>query len=343
MQSRNAQSAAPGLESEPREFRTHPAITRRRKLLVLAVVMLGNAACGGADEEFSGKRAPRFEARSPAIPAPRIALVLGSGGHRGFAHIGVLKALTEKGIRPDLIIGSSVGAVVGALYAGGMSATEVEKLAYSLNSREFFEFRTLLGKPATGGAVQDFVNKHVQGRAIEELPIAFAAAATRVRDSSLVLFNRGDTGIAVRASAASPGGFEPVRISGEAYVDGDVASPVPIRAARRMGARVVIAVDVSAYVQGTPSGVPAEWIEKDARRATQVAAEAPEADVLIHPDIGYYAGYSEAYRRRVIAIAYSAARARLPAVLAAVARTTEARAAAHAEEATPKTTGAASK
>lgn len=294
---------------------------------VLAIVLLSTAGCFGAEEESSGKRAPHFEPpRSGAAP-PRVALVLGSGGRRGFAHIGVLKALTESGIRPDLIIGSSVGAVIGSLYAGGASAVEIEKLAYSLNSLEFFELKTLFGKRATGRAVQDFVNKHIQSRAIEELPVAFIVAATRVRDSSLVLFNRGDTGLAVRASAASPDQFEPVRISGEAYVDGDVASPVPIRAARRMGARVVIAVDVSAYVQGTPAGVPAEWVEKDARRAKQVAAEAPEADVLIHPDIGYYAGYNEAYRRRVIAIAYSAARERLPAVLAAVAKTAEGRAA----------------
>jgi NTE family protein len=288
--------------------------------LVLAIVLIGSAGCFGTTEESSGKRAPRFEPPGPGVAAPGIALVLGSGGRRGFAHIGVLKALTENGIRPDLIIGSSVGAVVGSLYAGGMSATEIEKLAYNLYALEFFELKTLFGKPATGRAVQDFVNKHIQGRAIEELPVAFAAAATRVRDSSLVLFNRGDTGMAVRASAASPGGFDPVRISGEAYVDGDESSPVPIRAARRMGARVVIAVDVSAYPQKTPAGAPAQWVEKDARRAKQVAEEAPEADVLIHPDLDYYAGHNEAYRRRVIAIAYDAARARLPAVLAAVAR-----------------------
>jgi NTE family protein len=290
---------------------------------VLAIVLLGNAGCFGPGEESSGKRAPRFELPSSGMAPPRVALVLGSGGHRGFAHIGVLKALTENGIRPDLIIGSSVGAVVGSFYAGGMSATDIEKLAYSLHSLEFFELKTLFGRPATGRSVQDFVNKHIQGRAIEDLPIAFAVTATRVRDSSLVLFNRGDTGLAVRASAASPGEFEPVRISGEAYVDGDVASPVPIRAARRMGARVVIAVDVSAHVQATPIGVPAKWVEKDARRAKQIAEEAPEADVLIHPDIGYYAGHDEAYRRHVIAIAYRAARERLPAVLAAVARSTE--------------------
>lgn len=284
------------------------------------MILLSTAGCFGAGEESSGKRAPHFEPSRPGTGPPRVAFVLGSGGRRGFAHIGVLKALTENGVRPDLIIGSSVGAVVGSLYAAGMSAAEIEKLAYSLNSLEFLELRTLFGKPATGRAVQDFVNRHLQGRAIEELPVAFAAAATRVRDSSLVLFNRGDTGVAVRASAASPGEFEPVRISGEDYVDGDVSSPVPIRAARRMGARVVIAVDVSAYVQETPAGVPAEWVEKDARRAKQVAEEAPQADVLIHPDIGYYAGYNEAYRRRVIAIAYATARERLPAVLAAVAR-----------------------
>lgn len=290
--------------------------------LILAIALLGNLGCLGAREESPAKRTPRFEASRPGSAAPRVALVLGSGGHRGFAHVGVLKVLAENGIRPDLIIGSSIGAVVGALRAAGMSATELEKLAYNLNMFELFEFRTLLGKPATGRAVQDFVNRRVQNRVIEELPMAFAAAATRVRDHALVLFNRGDTGLAVRASAASPEEFEPVRISGDLYVDGDEASPVPIRAARRMGARVVIAVDVSAYLRETPAGVPAEWKEKDARRAKQIAAEAPEADVLIHPDLGYYAGRSEAYRRRVIAIGERAAREQLAAVLAAISRAT---------------------
>ena len=291
--------------------------------LVLALVVLSIAGCFEATEEFSGRRAPHFEPPAAAAAPPRVALVLGSGGARGFAHIGVLKVLAENGIRPDLIIGSSVGALVGALYAGGVSATDLEQLAYDLNSLEFFEVKTLVGKRATGRTVQNFVNEHVQGRTIEELPVPFAAAATRLRDSTLVIFNRGDTGAAVRASAASPGEFEPVYILGETYVDGDEASPVPIRVARRMGARVVIAVDVSAYVQNTPTGVPAEWVEKDARRAKQVAAEAPEADLLIHPDIGYYAGHSELYRRRVIAVAYDAARGQLAAIRAAIARSAE--------------------
>src|SRR6185503_3592653 len=203
---------------------------------------LGGCVEGGG--EFSGPQAPHFEPPAPGTARPRLALVLGSGGGRGFAHIGVLKVLDENGIRPDLIVGASVGAVVGALYASGMSAVQIEKLAYGLGFFDFFDFNMILKEPASGRRTQELVGEHVGGRMIEQLPIAFAATATRERDSTLVAFNRGDTGIAVRASAASPGQFEPVRISGETYVDGDEASPVPIRAARRLGARVVIAIDV---------------------------------------------------------------------------------------------------
>jgi len=278
------------------------------------------AACGQRGDDFSGPLAPRFEPPAAGSPAPRLALVLGSGGARGFAHIGVLKVLDENKIRPDLIVGASVGAVVGALYAGGMSALQIEKLALELTLLDLVDINMVLKEPSSGRQTQELVQEHVAGRAIEQLPIAFAVTATRQRDASLVIFNRGDTGVAVRASGASPGQFQPVRISGESYVDGDEASPVPIRAARRLGARVVIAIDVSAYVEDTPAGARPEWIRKDARRAKQIAAEAPEADVLIHPNIGYYAGHSEDYRRRVIAAAERAARQQLPAILAAVAR-----------------------
>ena len=276
-----------------------------------AATAIALAGCGSAPE-VANDRLPRFVA--PTGPAPRVALVLGSGGPRGFAHIGVLKALEEAGVKPDLIVGSSVGSMVGALYAHGISAGELERMAYDINVLQFFELRMLGGKPATGEALQNYVNEHVQGLPIEKLGTEFAAGATRLSDGKLVLFNHGDTGLAVRASSASPGQFEPVAIGNERYEDGDEASPVPIHAARLLGAQVVIAVDVSAYASTTPPGVPQEWIDKDARRARQVAAEAPEADVLIHPDIGYYAGENEAYRRRVIAIAEQVAREKIPAI-----------------------------
>jgi len=283
----------------------------------IAACVLALAGCN-LSSEVPPDRLPRFV--EPAGPPPRVALVLGSGGPRGFAHIGVLKALEDAGVRPDLIIGSSVGSMVGALYASGYDARELERMAYRINVLEFFEFRTLSGGLATGAAIQSYVNSCVHHKPIEQLQIPLAAAATRLSDGKLALFNHGDTGLAVRASGASPGQFEPVRIGDELYVDGDEASPVPIHAARKLGAKVVIAVDVSAYLEDTPKGVPREWVVKDERRARQVAAEAPEADVLLHPNIGYYAGHTEAYRRNVIAIAERLTREKLPAIRAALVR-----------------------
>lgn len=287
----------------------------RGGVALLAAILL--AACNAA-EDVPPERQPRYvpdPARRPAV-----ALVLGSGGPRGFAHVGVLKVLEEAGIKPDLIVGASVGAMVGALYAGGMDAAELEREANGIDMLDFFEWRSLTGGISTGSVTQSWVNERVADRPLEALRIPLVVTATRVRDNSLVLFNRGDTGLAVRASSASPGQFEPVRIGSEMYVDGDESSPVPIRAARMLGARVVIAVDVSAYPETTPPDVPAEWVAKDARRTRQVKVEVPEADVLLHPDIGYYAGHSDEYRRRVMQIAERYTREHLPEVRAALAR-----------------------
>lgn len=291
--------------------------TRASRLAALAIVAALLAACPLFERDVAADRLPRYEALAAA---PKVALVLGSGGPRGFAHIGVLKVLEEAGIRPDLIVGSSVGAMVGALYAGGMSAADLEREAYELNVMQFFEMSRLTGGLANGRAVQDFVNERVGNRPIEKLRLPFAAAVTRVRDKALVLFTRGDTGLAVRASGASPGQFEAVKIGADSYVDGDESSPVPIRAARQLGARFVIAVDVSAYLVDTPATALHEWVTKDERRAKQVSAEAADADLMIHPNIGYYAGHTEEYRRRVIAVAERATRERLPQLRAALAR-----------------------
>ena len=189
-----------------------------------------------------------------------------------------------------------------------------------LDLLKFFELRMLGGGRSTGGVTQKWVNERVGGRPMEALGMPLVATAVRQRDGRLVLFNRGDTGLAVRASSASPDTFEPVRIGDESYLDGDDASPVPIRVARELGARFVIAVDVAAYPATTPPDAPREWVEKDARRARLVAQEASQADLLLHPDIGYYAGHSMEYRKRVIALAEEYARAQLPAIRAALAK-----------------------
>jgi NTE family protein len=208
---------------------------------------------------------------------------------------------------------------VGALYAAGYDARALERLALDLNMLDFYELRQLFKRKGTGRPLEEYMNAHVQARPIERLRIPLGIAVTRLSDHHLVLFNRGDTGLAVRASAADPDEFEPVRIGGELYADGDELSPVPIRAARAWGARFVIAVDVSAYASTTPPGVPQAWIDKDARRARQIAAEAPQADVVLHPDIGYYAGFKEEYRRHVIAAAEAYTRAHMAQIRAALA------------------------
>ena len=283
----------------------------------LAALLLGGCNFGG--DEVAPDRLPRY-VPPPSGAAPRVAIVLGSGGPRGFAHIGVLKVLEENGIKPDLIIGSSVGAMVGALYAAGVDAAQLEKLAHEINVMEFFEFRMLGGGLSSGAAIQAYVNARVGGKPIEALPTRFAVAATRASDRKLALFNHGDTGLAVRASSASPGQFAPVKVGDQEYIDGDEAAPVPIRAARAMGARFVIAVDVSAFEKDTPPGVPQEWVEKDARRLKQITRELSDADIMLHPNIGYYAGYKEEYRQRVIEMAEKYTREQMPLLRAKFAQ-----------------------
>ena len=283
-----------------------------------ALLFLSSPKAFGLGERPPVAELPRHE--PPEGPAPRIALVLGSGGPRGFAHVGVLKVLEEMGVRPDLVVGSSVGAMVAALHCAGYDARALEAIALGIDMFDFYELREVFGRRGTGRPVERFVDEKVGGRAIEKLDVPLGVVATRLRDRRLVVFDRGDTGLAVRASSADPDNYEPVEIGGELYADGDELSPVPIRVAREWGAELVIAVDVSAYARDTPPGVPQAWIDKDARRARQVAAEAPLADVLLHPDIGYYAGFSEAYRRRVMRIAEAYTRDSAAAIRAALAR-----------------------
>jgi NTE family protein len=291
----------------------------RLRGLGLIVFLLGSA-CHAAEYEYDGANAPRYVApRAVAAGRPQVALVLGSGGRRGFAHAGVLRALEAGGIKPDLIVGVSIGSIIGALYAGGMSAAEVEQLAMNLDLSELRDLSWIHWGKVRGQKLQNFVNDRVKQRPLESLGMRFAVVATRQQDGALQIFNSGDTGLAVRASSAVPGRFYAVRIADVTYVDGDVASPVPVRAARTLGADVVIAVDISARVDNVPQGVPDDWLRTDRDRRKRIDAEVASAEVLIHPDIGYFAGTSGNYRTRVIAAAAEATRVALPRIRSAIA------------------------
>ena len=215
---------------------------------VIAVALV--AACALVPTDNNGAGAPRQGAIVPlASERPLIALALGSGGSRGFAHVGVIKALEEAGIEPDIVTGSSSGAVVAALYAGGRRSAELEEIALAVEKGDLVDF-VLFGKGwVKGEALQEFVNRMVEERPIERLAKPFAVVATEAKSGRMTVFNRGDTGLAVRASASVPNLFVAPIINGSEYVDGGLTSPVPVKLARAMGADVVIAVDVSWFAQ----------------------------------------------------------------------------------------------
>lgn len=187
-------------------------------------------------------------APTPPVTTPkplRIALVLGGGAARGFAHIGVIKALEAQGIVPGMVVGTSAGSVVGALYASGMSGFELQKQALDIQENMVVDWVMPNRGVLKGAALQDFINQKVKNLPIQNLPKPLGVVATDLQSGEMVLFRQGNTGMAVRASSAVPGVFQPVEINGRDYVDGGLTSPVPVQAARAMGADFVIAVDIS--------------------------------------------------------------------------------------------------
>ena len=179
---------------------------------------------------------------------PLVGLVLGSGAARGFAHIGVVKALIERGIRPDIIVGTSIGALVGGCYANNKLA-ELENWAVSLTLRRIIGYLDVrIGGSGLigGGRLARRLTKAVGAITIDELPVRFAAIATEVGTGHEIWLTHGSLALAMRASYALPGIFPPVHLGGRWLVDGALVNPVPITAARAFGARVVIAVNLDA-------------------------------------------------------------------------------------------------
>jgi NTE family protein len=216
----------------------------RSLLYPLAAVLL--AGCATAPVNHTAADAPYAAPLQRVTESrPVVGLVLGAGGSRGFAHVGVLKALETAGIEADILVGVSSGAVVAALHAGGMRADELEASALAIEDSDLLDF-TLFGPGMIeGGRLQDYINDMVRNRPLEALQKPFAVVAAERETSRMTVFNRGNTGLAVRASASVPKLFWPVVIRGIEYVDGGVASRVPASVAREMGADIVIAVDVS--------------------------------------------------------------------------------------------------
>ncbi|MBM4323570.1 MAG: patatin-like phospholipase family protein [Deltaproteobacteria bacterium] len=259
---------------------------------------------------------PEVPVQPPPKPA-KIALVLGAGASKGFAHIGVLKILEMNKIPIHMIVGTSVGSVVGGVYAYGLSAYELQKLSSSIEQKDIVDLTIPDNGFIKGEKLEEFVNKTLKNTPIEKLKIPFYAVATEIQGGREVVFGIGNTGQAVRASCSSPGVFRPVKIGDKVYVDGGVVSPVAVEAAKRLGADVVIAVDISAGAERTPPGNTIETLLQsiDIMYSKLAAIQISQADMVIRPKVGHIGSADFSKRQEAIMEGEKAATEVLPSII----------------------------
>lgn len=260
-------------------------------------------------------------ASQPQQVAPhrvRIGLALGGGAARGFAHIGVIKALEAQGIVPDIVVGTSAGSVVGALYAAGNNGFKLNRMALEMDEAAISDWAVPLFAKSSGvlkgEAIQRYVNRAVRNAPIEKFPISFGAVATDLQSGKPILFQRGNAGMAVRASSSVPGVFQPVKIGEKSYVDGGLVAPVPVRYAREMGADFVIAVNISADPDAQPSTSSLDVVLQTFAIMGQTInrLEMKDADIVITPSLNAMKGSDFSGRNLAILAGEQAAATVMP-------------------------------
>ena len=255
---------------------------------------------------------------------PRIGLALGGGAARGFAHIGVIQVLEDAGIRPDLVVGTSAGSLVAALYAAGRSGSELARVALAMDESAITDWSFPGRGMIRGDALARYVREQTGGRSIEQLPLPLGIVATDLDNGQAMLFQRGDVGLAVRASSAVPAVFQPVSIGGREYVDGGLVSPVPVRFARQMGAELVIAVDISSPPDGNATSDPFKMLLQtfSIMGKSINGFELKDADIVLRPRLLGVSSADFTARKRAIDAGREAAMAGLAALRARLAALT---------------------
>ncbi len=253
----------------------------------------------------------------PRLPRlPRVGLTLGGGAARGFAHIGVIQVLEEAGIRPDLVVGTSAGSLVAALYASGKGGAELAALAQGMDEAVVTDWAFPGRGVIRGESLARYVREHTGGRSIEQMKLPLGVVATDLDSGAPILFQVGDPGAAVRASSAVPAIFQPVRIGAREYVDGGLVSPVPVRFARQMGAELVIAVDISALPDGAATGDPIRMLlQTFAIMARSInTLELRDADLVLRPRLAGISSADFTSRARAIQLGREVTLEQLPAL-----------------------------
>jgi NTE family protein len=301
---------------------TRIILNRTRKDLI-QVMVLAAAALLAACTTAPKPQPPQVVA-PPAVAKvpPKIGLALGGGAARGFAHVGVIQVLEEAGIKPDLVVGTSAGSLVAALYASGRNGQQLQTVAMAMEEAAFADWTLPIFNRGLlrGEALARYVNTQVGNRTIETMALPLGIVATDLNTGQGALFRRGDTGTAVRASSAVPAVFLPVKIGSQEYVDGGLVSPVPVRYARQMGAEVVIAVDISSAPEGNPSGDTLQiLLQTFAIMGKSINSwELKDAEVVVRPQLRGMSSGDFAGKRRAIDAGRAAMQAALPQLKTAI-------------------------
>lgn len=284
----------------------------RRSLLSLAAVAVLLTACASA---------PPVAVKPP--PLPKIGLALGGGAAKGFAHVGVIKVLEAAGLTPTVVAGTSAGSVVGALYASGLSGFALQEQSFALDEERIKDLTLFgVGGVIKGDKLQAYVNELIKNRPLEQMSKPFAAVATDLDSGERVIFTRGNTGQAVRASCSVPGVFQPALIGGKRYVDGGLVSPVPVDAARQLGADIVIAVDISSKARdGKAAGMLSNLNQTITIMGQKLGEqEMTRAEVVIRPRVGQIGATDLDQKHVAVLEGEKAAQAALPQIRAAIER-----------------------
>ena len=253
----------------------------------------------------------------------RLGLALGGGAARGFAHVGVIQALEEAGLRPSHVAGTSAGSLVAALYASGKTPAELVRVAESMQEAEITDWMLpILNRGALRGeALAKYVNTQVGGKTMEQMQIPLGIVATDLGNGQAITFRRGNTGAAVRASSAVPAVFQPVRLGDREYVDGGLVSPVPVRQTREMGANFVIAVDISSRPEDAKTSdifkVLMQTFSIMGKSISQL--ELTQADVVVRPVLPNVGSAEFSARKKSIEAGRAAMKLALPQVKAELA------------------------